>query len=198
MVKWKKHSYKSYEKYVEAQEAGNIKKLHSHAGTGLEVIQEIKKRVPNANRILCHGTRGGQEQKFFLEEYSNAYVIGTEISSTAWQIDHTIQWDFSKVKEEWIGKFDLIYSNSFDHSICPEDTIDVWINQLAENGSLILEMHIAGENQQPTPTDPLAYSRQNILDLIDSKNLKIIDEWPSPKFGNGKYKWGRPTIQVKK
>lgn len=198
MVKWKQHRYGSYEKYVEAQEAGNIKKLNSHAGTGIEVMQEISKRIPNARSILCHGTRGGQEQKFFIEQYPDAYVIGSEISSTAWQIDHTIQWDFSKVNEDWVNKFDIVYSNSFDHSICPEDTIDVWMDQLTENGSLIMELHVAKDHQRPTAMDPLAYSRKDILDLLESKNLKVFDEWPSPKFGSGKYKWGRPTIQVKK
>ena len=193
------YEYASYEEYVKAQERGNKQKLYSHSGTGPEVIAEIRKRVPSALNVLCHGTRGGQEQQFFKQQYPLAYVVGSEISSTAKEIPDTVQWDFSKVKKDWINCFDIIYSNSFDHSICPEETIDVWMNQLNDTGSLILEMHIADRpGWEPNATDPLAYQRQDIIDLIESKNYKIVDEWPSPKFGSGRYKWGRPTIQVKK
>ena len=198
-MKWKMYEYKNYEEYVAAQDRGCRQKLHSHAGTGPEVITEIKKRIPSALNILCHGTRGGQEQAFFKEQYQLAYIIGTEISTTANRIPNTVQWDFSVPKTHWIKCFDIVYSNAFDHSITPEETLEVWMNQLTDSGSLILEMHIADKTGwEPNPTAPFAYQRQDIIDLIESKNYKIVDEWPSPKFGSGKYKWGRPTIQVRK
>lgn len=199
----KLYKYNSYEEYVKAQEAGNSQKLKTHSGTGPEVIAEIKKRIPEANKILCHGTRGGQEQKHFLSFYSNSSVIGTEISSTAKNIPMTEQWDFSKVKEEWICVFDIVYSNSFDHSITPEKTIEVWMNQIKEGGSVILEMHVARENWKPTSTDPLAYRREDIVQLVESKGYRITDEWPSPPFTDhhgryGRYGHGRPTIRIQK
>ena len=197
------YEYKSYEEYVKAQENGNRKKLSSHSGTGPEVISEVKKRIPEAKNILCHGTRGGQEQKHFLDAYPGAFVIGTEISSTAKKVPMTEHWDFSKVKEEWNGKFDIVYSNSFDHSITPAETLEVWMNQLNEGGSLILEMHIAGKGWKPTPMDPLSYRREDIVQLVELKGYRITDEWPSPPFTDhrgrfGQYAHGRPTVRIQK
>ena len=197
------YQYGSYEEYVSAQEKGNRKKLSSHSGTGPEVIGEVKERIPNAKNILCHGTRGGQEQKHFLNAYPDAYVVGSEISSTAKGVPMTEHWDFSKVKEEWVGKFDIVYSNSFDHSITPEETLNVWMNQLVDGGSVILEMHIAGPNWKPTSMDPLAYRRDDIVKLVTKAGFRITDEWPSPPFTDhrgrfGHYGHARPTVRIQK
>jgi hypothetical protein len=197
------YKYSSYEEYVKAQEHGNKKKLKSHSGTGPEVMAEIKKRIPEASKILCHGTRGGQEQKHFLQLYYDAEVIGTEISSTAKDIPLTVWWDFSKVNEEWIGQFDIVYSNAFDHSITPKETLSVWLDQLKEGGSLVLEMHLAGKNWKPTAIDPLSYKREDALKLVEELGARVVDEWESPKFTDhhgryGHYNSGRPTIRVQK
>lgn len=197
------YKYGSYEEYVEAQENANRKKLNSHSGTGPEIIAEVKKRIPTAENILCHGTRGGQEQEHFLAAYSGAFVIGTEISSTAKKIPLTEHWDFSKVKDEWVGKFDIVYSNAFDHSITPKETLDVWMNQLKDGGSLILEMHIARKNWKPNPMDPLSYQREDIVKLVKEGGYRITDEWASPPFTDhrgrfGQYAYGRPTVRIQK
>ena len=197
------YQYSSYEEYVKAQERGNKKKLKSHSGTGPEVIAEVRRRIRTAENILCHGTRGGQEQKHFLAAYPDAYVIGTEISSTAKGIPMTEHWDFSLVKDEWVGKFDIIYSNAFDHSITPEETFNTWIDQLNEGGSLVLEMHIAGPGWEPTPMDPLSYNRKDVVELVEKLGYRITDEWPSPAFTDhrgrfGKYAHGRPTVRIQK
>lgn len=200
------YEYKNYEDYKKAQTEGNKRKLHSHSGVGPEVIAEIKKRIPFANFILCHGTRAGWEQKHFKNAYGDqAYVMGTEISDTASQFDMTTEWDFSKPKDEWISKFDIVYSNSFDHSITPKETLSTWIDQLSPGGSLILEMHLPkeGSNWVPTKTDPLSYTREECIALIEELNLKIVDNWPSPPFTDhrkrfGKYAHGRPTLRIQK
>jgi len=196
--------YSNYDEYVRYQTEGNKKKLTSHSGVGLEVIAEIKKRIPIVSHVLCHGTRAGYEQKYFKQIYGeNTYVIGTEISETAASFADTVQWDFSKQKPEWVGKFDIVFSNSFDHSITPEDTMNTWMEQLTPTGSLIMEMHIARPGWKPTQTDPLSYVRSDIIELVDKLGYKIIDEWPSPDFTDhrgrfGKYKAGRPTLRIQK
>ena len=192
------YKYKNYEEYVAAQERGNRKKLKSHSGTGTEVINEIKKRVAEADNIICHGTRGGQEQGFFIKAYPQAYVIGTEISSTANNIPNTIHHDFTKQKDEWIGKFDILYSNSFDHTITPNETIITWTDQLNKHGHMVLEMHTTSESYPESETDPCYYSKEELVKLITDNGFVIIDEWPSPKFGTGKYGYGRPTILAKR
>jgi hypothetical protein len=87
---------------------------------------------------ICHGTRRGNEQKWF-RQYLSCEVIGTEISDSASQFPNTIQWDFHQAKPEWEGKADFIYSNSFDHSYDPEACLNTWIDSLRIGGLCILE-----------------------------------------------------------
>jgi hypothetical protein len=162
--------YRDYDHYLEAQERTNKEKLN-WVYVSKNIIDQISKDKKTANNILCHGTRNGAEQKYFKELFPNAYVIGTEISSTAKDFPMTIQHDFTKVKEEWIGKFDIIYSNSFDHSIDPKETINVWANQLSDEGRLYLEY---SEKQSiGNDADPLDATAAEIENIIKEK-LNVI------------------------
>lgn len=200
--------YDDYEHYVRAQTQGNKDKI-SMSGIGLEIIGEIQKRIPYATHILCHGTRGGWEQEFFQQAYGeHAFVWGTEISSTVKErkIPRTTQWDFTLPMKRWIGKFDIVFSNSLDHSIDPRKTLTTWVDQLRPTGSLILEMHLpkeANDDWVPTKTDPLAYTSKEMIALLKDMNLKIVDQWLSPKFTDyrgayGVYASGRPTLRIQK
>lgn len=132
------YEFNSYEDYVAAQTRANKIKL-KWVWVRPATIKKISEDKQTAETIICHGTRNGAEQKFFLEHFPDAYIIGTEISDTATQFPMTVQHDFAIPKDEWIGKFDIVYSNSFDHSIDPEKTIKTWTDQLSDIGKLYLE-----------------------------------------------------------
>jgi hypothetical protein len=132
------YKYKDYNEYVEAQTITNKKKIN-WVYVKKETVKKISEDKKTAENIICHGTRNGAEQKYFLELFPDAYIIGTEISDTASDFPMTIQHDFTIQKKEWVGKFDIVYSNSFDHSIDPEKTIKTWTEQLSDNGKLYLE-----------------------------------------------------------
>ncbi len=164
------YKYRDYDHYKESQERTNREKL-TWVYASKKIIQEIAKDKKHADNILCHGTRNGTEQKYFQELFQDAFVIGTEISSTAHMFPMTIQHDFTIEKEDWIGKFDIIYSNSFDHSIDPEKTIRVWANQLNKTGRLYLEY---SEKQSiGNDADPLDATAKEVEDLIKD-NLEIV------------------------
>ena len=166
----KVYEYKDYNHYVEAQERTNKEKL-DWVYVSKKIIQKIADDKKTADNILCHGTRNGAEQKYFQEFFKDAYIIGTEISSTAHMFPMTIQHDVTIEKPEWIGKFDIIYSNAFDHSINPEKTISVWANQLNTTGRLYLEY---SETQSiGNDADPLDATTKEVEDLI-MKNLEIV------------------------
>ena len=107
----------------------------------------------------------------FLEKFPTSCVIGTEISDTATKYPMTVQHDFSKPKEEWIGKFDIVYSNAFDHSICPEETIKVWGDQLNEHGRIYLEY--AETRSVCIPADPLEATLKEVENMIASCGFNI-------------------------
>ena len=116
------YEYKDYDDYVEAQTWTNKEKL-TWRYVKPHTIKRICEHKPYPAFIICHGTRNGTEQKYFKDNYPNAYVIGTEISETATQFPMTLHHDFTFPIEKWIGKADIVYSNSFDHTIDPEKII---------------------------------------------------------------------------
>ena len=78
-------------------------------------------------------------------------VIGSELAPGKFD-PLTFEHDFNTVREEWLGRFSFIYSNSFDHSFDPEVTLKTWGDQLHPKGVIVLEhtrMHV-----KPSKTDP--------------------------------------------
>lgn len=130
-----------YQRYIDAQIDANKKKIDCVwvQKENIDFISDyIKNHIGSVDFGLCHGTRRGVEQGWFIENLG-CEVIGTEISDTAKDFPHTIQWDFHKAKPEWINSVDFIYSNSLDHSYDPESCMNTWISCLKDNGILIIE-----------------------------------------------------------
>lgn len=143
-----------YDHYKQVQTAGNKRKI-DRVWVREENIaflsNYIRSKIAQPNFGICHGTRRGKEQEWF-RAHLNCEVIGTEISDTATQFPHTIQWDFHDTKPEWIGAVDFIYSNSFDHSHDPEKCLNAWMNCLQANGVCILEH--TSDHERATELDP--------------------------------------------
>jgi len=166
------YKYKDYNHYKESQTRTNKEKLGWVYAREI-VIQDICNDKKIANNIICHGTRNGAEQKYFKNFFPNAYVIGTEISDTASSFPMTVEHDFMIQKEEWIKKFDIVYSNAFDHSIDPKTTLIVWRDQLADTGRMYLEY--AESQSICNDADPLDASKREIKELIE-KYFTIVGE----------------------
>ncbi len=117
---------------------------------------------------ICHGTRRGNEQMWFRQYLGpQAEVFGTEISDTATEFPHTIQWDFHEVDPEWVGAMDLVYSNSWDHAHDPERAFAGWISCLKPGGFLMLDH---GWNYLPdrvSPMDPFGISEAGLVKMLN-------------------------------
>lgn len=177
------YEHKSYEEYVEAQTKINkskVKKGWVYANP--EKIRKICEENSNSQFIICHGTRLGAEQKYFKKYLPNAEIIGTEISDNAETFEMTVQHDFSIPKEEWIGKADIVYSNSLDHSNVPEKTIQTWKNQLSESGRLYLEY--SERDSVCEPADCLDATEDEIIELLQKNGLDIINKFSGSKSAN--------------
>lgn len=85
---------------------------------------------------MCHGARCGGEAHEMQRVLPNATVTATDLLPKA---DHVTRWDFRKKRRRWIGAFDIIYSNSFDHTDEPLQTAKVWLRQLSPTGRLFVE-----------------------------------------------------------
>lgn len=177
------YKYKNYEQYVEEQTKANKLKLGwsyvrkeaidsiCNNYSSLKTEDGVVKSNQDPSFIICHGTRKGNEQKLFRYNYPKAKIIGTEISDTAKLFEMTIQHDFTIPIEEWIGKADIVYSNSFDHTIDPVKTINTWRDQLSENGVLYLEYNEIHSVCQAS--DPLDATLREISNMLKENGLDI-------------------------
>lgn len=169
------YKYKNYEEYIAAQIKGNQKKINLQWATRDEIEFLSKYLLDNFNNIkfgICHGTRQGNEQKWF-SEFTKAHVIGTEIGETAEQYPNTIKWDFNKLKQEWINNVDFIYSNAFDHTINPEECLKTWMLCVRMDGCCILEWTNKHTASHANMTDPFGASLEEYKQLISKCCYKI-------------------------
>jgi len=167
------YPFDSYEEYVKVQTEINKEKL-GWVYAKPRVIEAIARDVLAASCILCHGTRNGAEQKMFLKHWPHAYVLGTEISDTATQFENTIEWDMQKEKTEWVGKFDIVYTNAFDHCIYPDQALETWKRQLCLNGSLFLEY--SEQQSVYQASDPLDATLAEVKAMIHHAGFSSIEQ----------------------
>tara|TARA_R110000744_G_scaffold334643_10_gene439961 strand:- start:1282 stop:1896 length:615 start_codon:yes stop_codon:yes gene_type:complete len=181
----KVYEYESYEQYVEKQTMANKAKI-DRAWIVKSTVAAIKNwyvreydKLPT--KILCHGTRNGAEQKLFKSLIGNdVEVLGTEISETAIDFPDTVQWDFTDQNVDWVGYWDIVYSNSFDHSPTPTKTICAWRDQLNDGGVLVLDHSSWNEfnNTKPNSVDCLDISFKELEELINDNGMRIITRKP--------------------
>jgi len=175
----KLYKHKDYEEYKEAQIWKNTRKLRLVWIKKKEIISlanHIKENIPNPKFGICHGVRNAWEVKQ-LRSLLGIEVIGTEISHTATQFENTIQWDFHKVKDEWIDNVDFIYSNSFDHSYDPSMCLDKWMSCIKKNGICYIHWNYA--NSKPGALDAADCFNGTETDYrkLFNEQYKIIKEF---------------------
>lgn len=133
----------------------------------------MNQNMGNVTYGICHGTRQGNEQRWFAESLAgDVHVLGTEISDTAAQFPNTIQWDYHHIKEDWLNRFDFVYSNTLDHSYEPQLAIDRWMTTLNEKGKLFLEWTQEGHTARATSKlDPFGADLGGYVKLLKTYHL---------------------------
>ena len=168
----KTYEYANYDEYLNSQVEANVKKLRN-VYVEKRTIKRVCENKKEAATILCHGTRNAAEQFYFKEFFKSAEIIGTEVSHTASQFPMTVQHDFNVEKKEWIGKFDIVYSNAFDHAFDPINTIKIWSNQLSPTGKLYLEHGYGPDDNRSRRSDPLEINDSELRELFKSTGLHL-------------------------
>ncbi len=178
------YEYEDYDDYVKWQIHTN-KEKKGWRYVKKSTIDQIVDNSPFAATIICHGTRAAAEQTYFKERLPNAEIMGTEISDNAHEYPMTIQHDFNFQKPEWVGKYDIVYSNSIDHSIDPKATLTTWSEQLSPNGKMYIEycelQSIPGGNKN----DPLDATNEEIENLLINIGMVITKKITDNVKGGG-------------
>ena len=165
------YKYKNYNEYVTCQKEANARKSSNvwAVEENIKFLADYVNKNIKAKNGLCHGTRGGYEQKWFNKYISGCLTIGSEIGDAS--AENTIQWDFNIQNPEWINKFDFIYSNSFDHAFNPMTTIRIWFEQIKSGGYIFLEYdkrqeHTGEISKSVNKTDPVSITVDELITLI--------------------------------
>lgn len=178
LIKYETDKGFDYEAYREIQNIGNRLKLNCQwvGRDQIEVIAGLVKKFVTGKLSfgICHGTRRGNEQLWLIELLGdNIDVIGTEIADTATQFPHTVQWDFHKRNEAWVGKADFVYSNSWDHSYDPESAFAVWIESLKPGGVMLLDWTEGHSETGVTEMDPFGASLDHLVAMLNDRFKKL-------------------------
>jgi SAM-dependent methyltransferase len=185
------YKYEGYHHYKTKQIAANVQKLHCQWVTN-ETVELLHKKVENVKTILCHGVRNGGELRMFNEVFEPDHIVGTDISPTVVNLKdefEVYEHDFHDELSNYVNHFDLVYTNSLDHSYAPRVALSTFNNQLRENGYLVVELMI-GDNNRSCEMDPLEISVDEYKELLKELNHKIIDEFIA------EYKHGTSHIVV--
>jgi len=165
--------YRDYKHYKKAQIEANIEK-YVYAWVDTETVEKIKKYVKKADKILCHGVRNGAELKYFNEVYSPSHIVGTDISPTVNRIKdfEVYEVDFHD-PIKYTDYFDIVYTNSFDHSYAPRKALETFNDQLTVGGYLVVELPTGADNHS-NEMDPLMIEKEEYLEMLQDINHKII------------------------
>ncbi len=108
-----------------------------------EVYKLIHAYCSSVKTIVCHGCRSGLEVDVLQKLNPGVTVYGTDIYGQAYKYDRTYfrEMDFDIVPLEWIDYFDVVYSNSIDHSRNPVNTLLSWKIELRQNGICFVNFH---------------------------------------------------------
>jgi SAM-dependent methyltransferase len=123
---------------------------------------------------ICHGARNGFEVSWFRKRLGTP-VIGTDISDTAPQFPDMVIHDFHERRDDWVGKFDFVYSNSLDQAFDPQKALAAWSEQLRGGGCIYLEHTMQHGPEGASEMDPFGAHPMTIPYLLF-------------KWGTGKYR----------
>lgn len=131
--------YASYEQYIESQRLTDKRKKLKPCLHPSEVSDNASwlRHHGTIRWGMCHGARQGQEVDWFQKELPTSRVWGTDLFPKGHS--KVIEWDFSKPKPDWVGKFGFVYSNALDHAMDPLETLRCWFDQLTPSGHLLIQ-----------------------------------------------------------
>lgn len=133
----------------------------------LKIIGALESRSPYPHSFLpCAEGLIGRSSLTNIKETS---AVGTEINPEGRRRDVFIG-SFDELPGEWTGRFRVLFSNSFDHSMDPQRTAKEWKRVVRPGGLLII---LWGE-AEATEADPLGnISEEYLTGLFKLRKLGI-------------------------
>lgn len=180
----KPKNYKSYADYIRHQQSKQINRENSSdylnnpdvKAYEQTLCQALIRRLyfnpfmPNPrNKAICLGARAGGEIKAF--EFLNIKTIGIDLYPAGEKI---IKADFHYIP--FMDKcFDIVYTNSLDHSLYPDKLFEETKRILTDTGIFLLEIADANSGKASFGAwECLSWDDDNeVFDLLKQHNFKI-------------------------
>lgn len=143
----RRHKFKDQAAYQKTQielTAKKVRRGKANLSTSVHILETIidthtREVSRPIKQGLCHGVRLGQELDVFETLCPESKWYGTEINPDLCDGSRILNVDFKEVLSDWPGRFDVIYSNSLDHSDDPHATLKAWMSCLNPWGRIYLE-----------------------------------------------------------
>jgi hypothetical protein len=188
------YRHNNYRRYVRLQRALTEKKTDAGQNWFSWATEDMMIKVNNTihsfkniiGSILCHGCRSGIEVNMLKNLNPDAEVFGTDLYGPAYKFDRTYfrEMDFDTVPKEWVGYFDVVYSNSLDHSRNPINTLLAWKSELKNDGILFATFTIG---RGLTREDCFHLDELNrdddIKEISEKINMKVLYTSDLTRFG---------------
>ncbi len=190
------YEHKDYELYRTAQRELTAIKTRRGKSTlswvnqgDIEVINKLMHTyVSDIKTIICHGCRSGVEVMLLQNLNPATEVFGTDIYGQAYRQDkaHFREMDFDEVPDEWREYFDVVYSNSIDHSRQPINTLLAWKSELKTNGIIFVNFHWGrGVSKEDCfHLDPVNHDNE-IMDIGRIISMQVVYKSPARHFAKG-------------
>ena len=180
----KKYEYRNYSDYVKYQKKA-AKKKHNYVWAKkeniIDIVDAVKTLLPDfrPEKGICHGARTGKEVSWF-KKYFGCGVVGTDIRPSHNAKIKLLAWDMHDIKYAWIGVFDFVYSNSWDHFYDPEYGFKNWGLSCKPGGLIILEYSDKHTDEYVSEIDSFGLNEDEMIDyisgiLIDFKFIVDIE-----------------------
>lgn len=189
--------HQSYEEYLSIQRSLTSRKTNRGRTVliwaGEEYLRDVNKvmhlYVSEIKSIVCHGCRSGFEVDILQKLNPDARVFGTDLYGKAYKYDRINfrEMDFDIVPKEWEMAFDVVYSNSIDHSRNPVKTLLAWKSELRNGGVIFVTFQFT--DRPMTKADCFSLSvaeyESEIRQIADEIGMGIKHFSSVGKYGRG-------------
>jgi hypothetical protein len=166
-----------YKTYLEIQRKRTLKKwgwdelAKEVFKAGFKITWDgVKDIIGKPKEIGCMGIRNGAEYFEFQEYLPYAVVYGIDILDKVKDVGgNCFCYDFNRLPKDWKNKFDLLFSNSLDHSYEVYETLKEWSRVTKKDGYLLLQLT---PNSMPSSPDRYGFDMEDTEELF--KNFEII------------------------
>ena len=132
-------------------------------------VKNISHLVQKESDMICMGTRNNHERDVFQKGLLdfNVKVYSLDISPSS-KADYII--DFNNMPDDWNNKWDILFSNSLDHSIDATEVFYKWIGVTKPNGILVIGFD---KNDVLTEADCCTFDSNTVDSFMKSNNDKF-------------------------